>query len=287
MTPGRHPELGTIDAPLFVFGGPYSNLQATEAVLAVASALGIPADRTICTGDVVAYGAHPRETVSAVRDAGIHVVMGNCEESLGEDRDDCGCGFAEVSACDVLSRRWYAHARRALGESDRAWMRGLPRRVYATLAGRRLAFVHGSPGAVAGWVFETTAEGEKRGELDAAEADAVVGGHTGIPFAQRLGDGRLWLNAGVIGLPANDGTTRGWYAVLTPVDGAGIDIEIGAFDYDSRAAAAAMRSAGLPEAYARSLEDGLWPNMDVLPPGERARRGRPIEPRVLRWPDAG
>ena len=44
------------DGPLLVFGGPYSNLQATRAVLDEAARRGIPAERVICTGDVVAYG---------------------------------------------------------------------------------------------------------------------------------------------------------------------------------------------------------------------------------------
>src|ERR1700730_8770519 len=46
-----------VDGPLMVFGGPYSNLEATRAVLDEATRLSISADRIICTGDVVAYGA--------------------------------------------------------------------------------------------------------------------------------------------------------------------------------------------------------------------------------------
>jgi hypothetical protein len=44
-----------VEAPLLVFGGPYSNLGAVLAMRARASDLGIPASRSICTGDVVAY----------------------------------------------------------------------------------------------------------------------------------------------------------------------------------------------------------------------------------------
>ena len=40
------------NGPLLVFGGPYSNLQATRAVLDEAARRGIPAKRVICTGDV-------------------------------------------------------------------------------------------------------------------------------------------------------------------------------------------------------------------------------------------
>ena len=47
------PELH-LDGPALIFGGPYSNLQATAAVLAEAARLGIPAAHIICTGDLIA-----------------------------------------------------------------------------------------------------------------------------------------------------------------------------------------------------------------------------------------
>src|SRR5262249_34730080 len=57
-----------VDKPLMVFGGPYSNLEATRPVLDEAVRLSISADRIICTGDVVAYGADAAATVDLVRD---------------------------------------------------------------------------------------------------------------------------------------------------------------------------------------------------------------------------
>ena len=68
------------DHPVLVFGGPYGNLEATRAVLEDARRLGIPPERIVCTGDVVAYCADPVATIDAIRDTGIHVVMGNCED---------------------------------------------------------------------------------------------------------------------------------------------------------------------------------------------------------------
>ena len=91
MTMNR--DLGALEGPLLLFGGPYSNLQATRALRAEAERLGIPPARVICTGDVVAYCGDPAATVDEIRDWGCHVVLGNCEESLGRDGEDCGCGF--------------------------------------------------------------------------------------------------------------------------------------------------------------------------------------------------
>ena len=91
------------EKPLLIFGGPYSNLQATQALQQQASKLGIPASHCICTGDTVAYFASPTETVTLLRDWGVTVLMGNCEESLASNADECGCGFANGSQCLFIS----------------------------------------------------------------------------------------------------------------------------------------------------------------------------------------
>ena len=48
-----------------------------------------------------------------------------------------------------------------------------------------------------------------------------------------------------------------------------------------------MRERGLPEGYARGLESGLWPNLDILPAAERQRTGMPITADTVRWPAGG
>jgi len=277
-------DLGELNGPVLVFGGPYSNLQATRAMIAEAARLGIAAKNIICTGDVVAYAADPAAVTAAVMDWGVATVMGNCEESFGAEADDCGCGFEEGTACDVMSRQWYAYANACLTPPQRAWMRALPRGLRFTLGGRRFAVVHGSAASINEFVFEASDDGVKRAGFDTLGVDAIIGGHSGIPFSQIL-DGRLWHNAGVIGMPANDATPRVWYSLLNKAED-GIAVEIRALDYDHIAAAGAMRDKGLPEGYAVCMETGLWPNMDVMPAGEREKAGQPIRAGTLLWPDA-
>jgi uncharacterized Fe-S cluster-containing radical SAM superfamily protein len=118
-----------------------------------------------------------------------------------------------------------------------------------------------------------------------AGTDGVIGGHCGLPFSQTI-DGRLWHNAGVVGLPAHDGTPRVWYSLLAPEAG-GVRIAHCALTYDHRAAAAAMARAGLPADYRVALASGLWPSCDVLPYGEIADSGIAIEPDSVFWAAAG
>jgi predicted phosphodiesterase len=255
---------------LLVFGGPYSNLHALTALRATADALGIDAAHTICTGDVVAYCAEPEETVAAMRDWGCHVIAGNCEEQLAANADDCGCGFAEATACNVAAKDWYAFARQRMSAASRTWMAALPAHLAFHFGGRRVRVVHGGVRQTNRFVFasEYSVIAE---ELSAVAADLVIAGHAGLPFVAEA-ERRVWFNAGVIGMPANDGTPDGWYGLLTR-DDSGVRLSTHRLAYDHAAAATATAAAGHANGYARALTTGLWPSLDVLPPTERAATG--------------
>ena len=274
-------DLGRIDGPMLIFGGTYSNLEATEALLAAAARHGIAPANMICTGDVVAYCADAAAVTALIRDAGIATVMGNCEESLGAEAADCGCGFAPGTTCERLSAAWFSYASAVLTDDDKRWMAGLPRRIAFTLAGRRMVAVHGAPSLINRFIFRSTPAAVKRGEIDLVAADAVLGGHCGLPFSELI-DGRLWHNSGAIGMPANDGTPRVWYSILTPGPG-GIRIDHHGLTYNHAAAAAKMRAAGLPREYEQALASGLWDNDDILPPAETAAKGTGLAFAPLLW----
>jgi hypothetical protein len=164
VTPGSV-SLLRIDGPVMVFGGPYGNLEATQADLGEAARLGIPPDRVICTGDVVAYGADPAATVELVRGSLRHVVKGNCEQSIAADAADCGCGFPTGSVCERLSAAWFTHAARELGADARRWMADLPRRIDIEIGGYRFAVIHGGVDIINRFIFASTAPAIKREEI--------------------------------------------------------------------------------------------------------------------------
>jgi pyruvate-formate lyase-activating enzyme len=86
----------------------------------------------------------------------------------------------------------------------------------------------------------------------------------------------------VIGMPANDGTPRVWYSVLSPVAG-GVRIEHCALAHDHAAAAAAMTRANLLPDYAAALASGLWPSCDALPYREIRESGVALAPASVVW----
>jgi len=279
---GERVSLGEINEPMLFFGGPCSNAESTEAMLDLVSREGFSPEHVVCTGDLAAYCADPAKTVSLIRDSGIHVVMGNCEESLGAALDDCGCGFDEGSSCDLLSVAWYRHAQSQLTQEDSNWMYALPRSLTFTMSDRKALVIHGSVSQINQFVFPSTDIAIKQSELEQSGAELVIGGHSGVPFTETLGP-KLWHNPGIIGIPANDGTPRVWFSTMTPTDD-GIRFEHRVLDYTyEKTARRIFDSKALPDDYGHALTSGLWPSDDVMPPADRDRRGRRIEEQSVVW----
>lgn len=262
----RHRDIGELNGPIVLFGGPYSNLHALQAMLDH-----VGTNNAICTGDVVAYGGAPSECVDLLRGAAIPVVAGNCERQLAAGAQDCGCGFEDGSACDLASRGWFAHATARITQAQRDWMDQLPDLLTFRHAGRRFAVLHAGASANNIFLWSVTDTAILRRELAALQmvygpVDGLISGHSGIAL-QRSIDGVDWINAGVIGLPPNDGDPRTEYAVLN-----GGNVTFHRLSYDYHAAASAMEAAGLVQGYEKSLRSGYWPNEDILPDQLRVAR---------------
>ncbi len=252
-------DFGDFDRDLVLCGGPYSNLQAVEAL--ADQAAGRP---VFCTGDVVAYCADPGLSVDRVRALDWHVVAGNCERQIAEGGTDCGCGFDVGSTCYALAAQWFTHAAAHVSPEAKKWMAGLPDIGVFTCRGRRYGVVHGGTTAINRFIWPNSPNHVFTDEIAAltqiiGPVDGIVAGHSGIAF-QREVAGVHWINAGVIGLPPHDGRPNTRYAVLKET---GVVFE--RLSYDHRGAAEAMTRAGLTQGYEKTLLSGIWPSEDVLP----------------------
>jgi len=256
-------DLGNFDAPVLLFGGPYSNLQAFEALKDAARQLDISAKRMICTGDVVAYCADAEATVQAVRALECTVVAGNCEKQLAEAADDCACGFDDNSQCSILAQGWYAHAHAQVSLESREWMASCPDIAVFTKGGRRYAVIHGGATDISRFIWPVSDAAIFTEEFEAVEklvgaVDTIIAGHSGIPFVHNIGH-RQWINAGAIGMPPNDGSPNTNFVVL------GDEPRIHRLTYSFETARQAMENAGLTQGYHEALSTGFWPSEDTLP----------------------
>ena len=266
-------EIGALTGRVLLFGGAYSNLQAMLAVRAEAERRGIPPVNIICTGDTVGYCADPRDCIELQRRWGIHAIAGNVESNLVAGKDDCGCGFGDGSRCDLFAKLWYAYAAGNVTEANLNYMAKLPDVLRFTYAGKRVGVYHGSPRHQSEFVWASTDEATKAAMLQEADVDVLIGGHCGLPFGQRIGGyDNWWINPGVIGMPANDGTPRTWFAILD--DANGLSLTYHALNYDYAAAKSSMLDdRRLPLSYAATLTTGIWDNTEIMPAAEEAQEG--------------
>ncbi|MFA7275107.1 MAG: metallophosphoesterase family protein [Crocinitomicaceae bacterium] len=263
--------LPDLSGKLLVFGGVYSNLQALEALYELAMAEGFTPENTICTGDVVAYCAQPQECVDLIRNWGVHCIAGNVEIQLATGADDCGCNFEGDSRCDIFSRQWYPFAKEKCNEETLRWMEKLPDFLKFNFGGYSFGTVHGTFDETAGYLFKSSDWHLKEAQLDKMGVEIMLAGHCGLPFSD-LEKCKAWLNSGVVGMPANDGTDRVWFMTLEEYE-TEIIICHRTLEYDTHEPSARMRESKLPQEYARTLLTGIWDSNEILPETETSLQG--------------
>lgn len=260
---------------LLVFGGIYSNLQALEALKQKAEEFKIKRDNIICTGDLVGYCAQPEEVIQFVKKWGIHAIAGNVELQLAEGKEDCGCEFSEGSRCDLFSRQWYPFAQSNISENSLRWIKELKEKLIFNWHNYQVGVVHGSAFETAEYIFKSTPWEKKQRNFEELNTDIILAGHCGLPFKDSK-DNKYWINAGVIGMPANDAREQVWFATVELVNNH-LLVEHHQLSYDNHKAHKLMIEKQLPLAYAQTLLSGVWDNCEILPQQESSQQGKAIE----------
>lgn len=267
-------DLGEIKGRILVFGGVYSNLQALLKMKQIAEDLRIPPSNIICTGDVVGYCAQPEESVQEIIKWDIHTIAGNVEIQLREKLEDCGCNFSSGSRCNIFSNQWYPFAQSQLSQKSLDWMLELPEFMNFQYAGRKVYVLHGAYHHTSEYIFKSTPWATLEKNFQDTNSNLILAGHCGLPFYMTKKQ-QSWINAGVIGMPANDGTPKVWYVILDDKAGT-FSFRHKNFDYDFQQAARLIRQQQLPAEYALTLETGIWDNCEILPKKETALQGKKI-----------
>ena len=267
-------DIGKLTGKVLLFGGVYSNLQALEALIAVAKSEGIPPENCICTGDIIGYCAQPEETIQTFKNWKAKSIVGNVEIQLRDDEDDCGCDFREGSRCDGFSQQWYPYAKSKLSKDSLNYLETIPDHIKFTIGNQNVTVVHGSYFNVSEFIFKSTPWATKQSNFEATESNIIIAGHCGLPFKDKNND-NLWINPGVIGMPANDGKHNVWYAILDDSEKP-LQVNFGKLEYNHTLANKLMLNGLLPESYATTIVSGIWDNMEILPETEKKQQGKPI-----------
>jgi predicted phosphodiesterase len=268
-------QLGKINGKVLIFGGVYSNYQALVALKQIAKDLEINPSHIFCNGDIVGYCSQPSECLDFVQEWGIHAIQGNVEESLLSGIDDCGCNFAIGGRCDLLSKQWFPYAASEITTSNFSYLSKLPKHISFEYMGKKVLITHGSPDDISQFIFKSTPWETKLNILNEAESDVVLAGHCGLPFVD-LNKENYWINPGVIGMPANDGETNGWFLILDDFLPS-LSYKFHRLNYNCEETNKLMLEKGLPEAYAKTIVTGIWDNCEILPQYESELQGETIE----------
>ncbi|HEY0735783.1 MAG TPA: metallophosphoesterase family protein [Herpetosiphonaceae bacterium] len=234
-----------------IFGDIHANLPALEAVFADMDAQQL--HERYCLGDLVGYATFPNEVVAAIRDRDIPTLIGNYDQGVGNDSDDCGCAYTNPVA-EALGKRSIAWSNRHTTPENKAYLRALPFQIPLLLGDLRIMLVHGSPRRINEYLFAERPDSSLERLLDMVEADVLICGHTHIPYHRVLPSGRQVINAGSVGKP-KDGDPRACYVVLE-AQGAALSVEFRRVAYDIERAAQAIEASEMPHEYAQMLRDG-------------------------------
>lgn len=230
----------------------HGNSAATEAVLVDTDAR-VP-DEVICLGDLVGYGARSNETIDLVRDRSIPTIMGNYDDGVGFDRDDCGCAYRDDGERERghQSLMW---TRSIVTDDRKDYLRSLLPELRREVHGVRIRLVHGSPRRMNEYLFADRDAASLARIARSADCDVLVFGHTHVPWTRDI-EGVRFINTGSVGKPKDGDPRAGWVILEIAPDGT-VSSELIRVDYDVAAMATAIREAdGLPDHYATEIETG-------------------------------
>lgn len=235
-----------------IFGDIHGNLPALEAVFADMDKRGLK--NLYCLGDLVGYGTFPNEVIGMVRERNIPTIMGNYDQGVGQDSDDCGCAY-KTDVARKMGEQSIAWSNGNTTSQNKAYLRTLKDCIPLQLGNLKVLLVHGSPRKINEYLYEDRPKASLERIMDGIDADVLVCGHTHLPYHKILPSGRQIVNAGSVGKPKDDNPDA-CYVVLS-VEDQRLQVEFIRVPYDVERAATAVEAAdGMPDAFAQMLRDG-------------------------------
>ncbi|MCX6354121.1 MAG: metallophosphoesterase family protein [Candidatus Aureabacteria bacterium] len=230
----------------------HGNTDALHAVLADIEKSG--ADKLLCLGDIVGYGAEPEECLREVRSEKIDTIQGN--------HDSATVGTTPLEHFNEYAKEAVLWTAARLGAEDKKYLRDLPlTRDYGGFT-----IVHSSLDAPHEWHYIVDMLAARRCFELLTERICFIGhSHVPLVFTESGSlscgreseiaireDARYIINIGSVGQP-RDGDSRASYGFY---DTEAMRVEIRRVPYDIRSVQIKIESAGLPRFLAFRLGIG-------------------------------
>ncbi|MBL8803829.1 MAG: metallophosphoesterase family protein [Planctomycetes bacterium] len=237
-----------------ILGDIHANLSALDTVLQALQRDG--ADVIVSVGDVVGYGAAPKECIARLREIGAHVVLGN--------HDAASIGRLDMIYFNQYAKEAVLWTQRVLSKADKDWLAALPLTRHLD----HCSVAHGTLHRPELFDYiQTTDDADP--SLDIMPLPVCFVGHSHVPVTLlrlrdepdrtaytpdpeiELGDVlRALVNVGSVGQPRDEDPRTAYALFDTELN----RVEIKRLVYDIDREAARIRAAGLP----RMLADRLY-----------------------------
>ncbi len=211
-------------------------------------------ERIVCLGDVVGYGAEPRECITALRERNVLTIAGN--------HDYAAIGKTNINYFNAYAKEATLWTRKVCTQEDKDYLKGLALVEYLD----DFTMVHGTLYAPELFDYILTTY-DAYLSLQLLETPVCFFGHSHVPInfvweemisfnydrEIEVKDGvKMLVNVGSVGQPRDD-NPKACYALF---DTDAQRILIKRIEYDVEAAARKIRDAGLPPALGERLKYG-------------------------------
>ena len=236
-----------------IFGDIHANMEALDAVMDECESLGV--DRFLCLGDIVGYGANPRECLERIVDMDIPIVAGNHDWAV--------CGKLSIEFFNTYAKQAVYWTREQLEERHMEVMRSWP---LVQEVNEEITIVHGSLNFPDLFDYIQTSQ-DARLSLEKLGTRVCFLGHSHVPVTffsgpmvsytmsyeiELEGFEKALVNVGSVGQPRDENpmSSFGLYDDETK------QVSIKRVPYDLEKAGAKILDAGLPEILAERLKYG-------------------------------
>jgi protein phosphatase len=182
-------------------------------------------DQLWVLGDLLNYGPEPRQVIDFVRQNATLVVRGNHDHAIGFDTDPrCSAPYRAMAL--EMARITQA----AIGEPERAFLRGLPLTITTESHGHHFHLCHAAPTDPL-FAYCPPESPRWKQEIRSVEPGYLLVGHTHLPFQREIED-HIILNPGSVGQPKT-GVPEASYAIW---EGGRWSLHSVVYDYEKTAA---------------------------------------------------
>lgn len=211
-------------------------------------------ERIVCLGDVVGYGAEPRECIAALREREILTIAGN--------HDYAAIGKTNINYFNAFAKEATLWTRKICTDEDKEWLKSLTLVEYL----EDFTMVHGTLYAPELFDYILTTY-DAYLSLQLLETPVCFLGHSHVPinfvweemisfnYDREIAvrpNVKMLVNVGSVGQPRDDN----WRACYALYDSTAKKIEVRRLEYDVESAARKIREAGLPAALGDRLKVG-------------------------------